>query len=130
MCHLKKAIYGLKQASHAWNQQFHGVLTELSFMWTFANAGIYVYHQHGRDGPLIIILYIDNITIMGTSLKAIKQLKADLAKRYELTDLGEILSYLGIHITYDHSRKCLYIDQSEYIKDVLDRFGMNREWHG
>jgi hypothetical protein len=30
VCCLKKAIYGLKQASPAWNQQFHGVLIELA----------------------------------------------------------------------------------------------------
>jgi hypothetical protein len=45
VCRLKKAIYGLKQASRAWNQQFHGVLNELGFMWTYTDAGIYVYHQ-------------------------------------------------------------------------------------
>ena len=31
VCLLAKAIYGLKQASHAWNVQFHGVLEELGF---------------------------------------------------------------------------------------------------
>ena len=34
------------------------------------------------------------------------------------------MSYLGIRITHDRSRRCLEIDQSGYIKDVLDRFGM------
>ena len=72
VCHLKKAIYGLKQASRAWNQQFHGVLTELGFTRTFADAGVYVYHQCKGDGPLFIILYVDDITMMGPSLEAIK----------------------------------------------------------
>jgi len=31
VCHLRKAIYGLKQASCAWNLQFHGVLVGLGF---------------------------------------------------------------------------------------------------
>ena len=31
VCRLHKAIYGLKQASCAWNVQFHGVLTVLGF---------------------------------------------------------------------------------------------------
>ena len=31
VCYLKKAIYGLKQASWAWNSQLHGVLTGLGF---------------------------------------------------------------------------------------------------
>ena len=87
VCHLKKAIYGLKQASRAWNQQFHGVLTELGFTQTFADAGVYRYHQHKGDGPLIVILYIDDITIMGPYLKDVKQLKLDLSKHYEITDV-------------------------------------------
>src|SRR5579863_5259083 len=124
VCRLKKAIYGLKQASRTWNQQFHGVLIELSFTRTYADAGIYVYHQQEGDSPLFVILYVDDITIMGASLEAVKQLKADLAKHYEITDLGEIASYLGIRITRDRSKKRLEIDQSGYIKDVLDRFGM------
>ena len=36
---------------------------------------------------------------MGTSLEAVKQLKDDLKKHYEMSDLGEIESYLEIHIT-------------------------------
>jgi hypothetical protein len=124
VCRLKKAIYGLKQASRAWNQQFHGVLTELGFTRTYSDAGVYVYHQRTGDGPLIVILYVDDITIMGRSLKAVKKLKSDLAERYEITDLGEISSYLGIKITRDRPTKRLDIDQSGYIKDLLDRFGM------
>jgi len=124
VCRLKKAIYGLKQASRAWNQQFHGVLTGLGFTRTYADAGVYVYHKRGEDGPLFVILYVDDITIMGTSLEAVKRLKADLAKRYEITDLGEINSYLGIRITRDRSKKRIEIDQTGYIKDILDRFGM------
>ena len=45
VCHLLKAIYGLKQASRTWNLQFHGVLTVLGFKQTFTDAGIYVLPQ-------------------------------------------------------------------------------------
>ena len=44
VCLLKKALYGLKQASHAWNLQFHGVLTELGFTCTHSDMGVYVFH--------------------------------------------------------------------------------------
>ena len=45
VCQLKKAIYGLKQASRAWNSNIHAALTELGFRQTVADAGIYVMHQ-------------------------------------------------------------------------------------
>src|SRR5205807_10495289 len=57
VCLLKKAIYGLKQASRAWNQQFHGVLSDLGFTRTHSDAGVYIYHRTDREGILIIILY-------------------------------------------------------------------------
>jgi hypothetical protein len=123
VCRLKKAIYGLKQASRTWNQQFHGVLSELGFTRTYADAGIYANHQRKGD-PIYVILYVDDITIMGTSLKAINTLKDDLKQRYEITDLGEIASYLGIRITRNRSGRIIEIDQSGYISDILDRFGM------
>jgi hypothetical protein len=124
VCRLRKAIYGLKQASCQWNLQFHGVLTGLSFKWTYADAGIYVCHQQEGDGPLFIILYVDDITILGASLQAVQRLKSDLSTCYEMSDLGEIESYLGIHITCNRSHKRLEIDQSGYLSDVLERFGM------
>ena len=124
VCQLKKAIYGLKQASRAWNQQFHGVLTELGFKWTYSDAGIYVHHQHKGGGLLIVVLYVDNTTIMGSSLEDVKQLKEKLFLHYEMTDLGEIQSYLGMHIYRDRSQRCIEVDQSGYIKSILDRFGM------
>ena len=41
-----------------------------------------------------------------------------------MSDLGEIESYLGIRILCNKSKKCLQIDQSGYVKDVLNCFGM------
>ena len=125
VCRLQKAIYGLKQASCTWNSQLHGVLTGLGFKQTIADAGIYVKSQQEGDLPLFVIVYIDDITILGASLEAVKLLKSDLSKRYEMSDLREITSYLGICITWDHSLRRLEIDQSGYLTDVLERFGMS-----
>jgi hypothetical protein len=124
VCHLKKAIYGLKQASYAWNSNVYAALTELGFMWMIADAGVYVMHQQEGDGPLYVILYVDDITILGASLEAVKELKANLAQHYEIFNLGKIELYLGICITRDRQNKHLTIDQSGYVKDVLERFGM------
>ncbi len=81
-------------------------------------------HQHKGDGLLIVVLYVDDITIMGSLLKDVKQLKEKLSLRYEMSDLGEIQSYLGMHITRDHSQKHIEVDQSGYIRSILDHFGM------
>jgi len=123
VCLLKKAIYGLKQASRAWNQQFHGVLLDLGFTRTRSDAG--VYHRQDDGGVLIIILYVDDITILGDNLKSVNDLKATLSNRYEMTDLGDIDSYLGVRIKRDRSTKRLEIDQSRYVLEIVARFGLS-----
>ena len=122
VCLLKKAIYGLKQASRAWNLQFNQVLLELGFKRTHSDAGI--YHRLDAGGTIIIILYVDDITILGDTIAQMTSLKATLSTRYEMTDLGEIDSYLGVKITRDRSIKRLDIDQSRYVLEVLSRFGL------
>jgi hypothetical protein len=125
VCLLKKAIYSLKQASRAWNLQFHGVLTGLGFMCMHSDAGVYVYHRQDDGGiTIFIILYVDDITMLGNSGPEIDRIKLFLSSRYDMTDLGEIESYLGVRITHDRSIKHLEIDQSRYISEILDRFGM------
>jgi len=41
---------------------------------------------------------VDDITIMGSSLEDVKQLKEKLSLCYEMSDLGEIQLYLGMQI--------------------------------
>ena len=60
---------------------------------------------------------------MGANMEKIKRLKSDLSVRYEMTDLGEIQSYLGMHIVCSLRR--IEIDQSGYVRDVLEHFGMS-----
>jgi hypothetical protein len=125
VCLLRKAIHGLKQASHAWNLQFHGVLTGLSFMCTHFNAGVYVYHHQDDGGiTIFIILYVNDIMMLGNLGPEINWIKLFLSSHYDMMDLGEIESYLGVHIMCDRSIKCLEIDQSRYISKILDQFGM------
>jgi hypothetical protein len=125
VCRLKKSIYGLKQAPRAWNSTFHEALTEQGLKRTYADAGIYVRPQHGGMGSLILILYVDDVTILGSSLEEVDALKAALSNRFEMTDMGEIESYLGIRIHRDRPNKRIEIDQSRYLRGVLARFGMS-----
>jgi hypothetical protein len=124
VCKLQKALYGLKQASHAWNLQFHGVLNELSFTQMYSDAGVYVYHLQEGGDSVIVILYVDDITILGNSIKKINALKKSLSNRYEMTDLGEIQSYLGVNITRDRANRTMDIDQKEYVQMIVERFSM------
>ncbi|CAI7883786.1 unnamed protein product, partial [Closterium sp. NIES-54] len=47
----------------------------------------------------------------------------ELKKRHTCTDLGELRSYLGLHITRDRARHTIILTQSHMGHQVLQRFG-------
>ncbi|CAI7925066.1 unnamed protein product [Closterium sp. NIES-54] len=49
--------------------------------------------------------------------------KSELQKRHTCTDLGELRSYLGLHITRDRARRTITLTQSHMVQQVLQRFG-------
>ncbi|PSR81443.1 hypothetical protein PHLCEN_2v6371 [Hermanssonia centrifuga] len=88
VCRLRKAIYGLKQASPTWYYKIDQSLTKLGFVCTKSDTGIYVYHQ--RQGEVIVILYVDNILNIGPELKELTCVKEMLSKEYQMQDFGTV----------------------------------------
>ena len=124
VCLLKKAIYGLKQASRQWNAKIHKSLLDLGFERTYSDAGVYVYRRQGGDFTTIVVLYVDDLLLFGDRPSHIKHVKDALKKQYKMTDLGPVQRFLGLRITRDRSTRTIDIDQTEYIQSVLERFGM------
>jgi hypothetical protein len=86
---------------------------------------VYIYHCQDDGGiTIFIILYVDDITMLGNLGPEINQIKLFLSSHYNMMDLGEIKSYLGVHIMCDRSIKHLEINQSRYISEILNQFGM------
>jgi hypothetical protein len=123
VCRLKKAIYGLKQASRTWNKKLHITLLEQGFKYTRSDAGVYVYsHDHAE---VILIVYVDDLLYMSPSLSEIKRMKKLLADKFQMRDLGPASTFLGMQITRDRSKKLLMIDQQAYTEGIITRFNMH-----
>ena len=48
---------------------------------------------------MLIIIYINNILIIGKDKAKIKALKKSLTKRFKIEDLGPIKYFIGVRIT-------------------------------
>ena len=60
---LRKSLYGLKQASLAWNKKADHSLKALGFKHLLSDAGIYMLKM---DQTIIVtILYVDDVIFMG-----------------------------------------------------------------
>ena len=63
VCKLRKALYGLKQAPRAWYSRIDGYLQNLGFSKSAANPNL--YFKVVKNHPLILVLYVDDLFIIG-----------------------------------------------------------------
>ena len=97
---LRKALYGLKQAPRAWYFKLHKCLISLGFAKRNYEQSLYL-KQAGMD-TLTVGVYVDDLIVTGSSTEAIKAFKVEMKKRFEMSDLGSLSSYLGLEVRQDN----------------------------
>ena len=73
MCSLNKSLYGLEQAPRAWYAKIDGLFLSLSFVQCKFDPNVYLKLIH--SSLMIIVLYVDDLLITGSSKKEIVSLK-------------------------------------------------------
>jgi hypothetical protein len=95
VCRLKKDMYGLKHAPHAWYEKIHGYLMSLGFSKSVDDPNLY-YNVVGDECP-ILVLYVDDLFLTG-SKSLIVECKHAFASGFEMKDLGMMHYFLGIEL--------------------------------
>lgn len=93
VCRLEKAIYGLKQSPRAWYVKLSSVLLINGLKMSIANPSLFV--KKGTFGTTIVLVYIDDIVIIGDDQDEILKLKTYLHNRFAIKDLGILKYFLG-----------------------------------
>ena len=122
VCKLQRSIYGLKQASRSWNLRFNKAIKEFGFVRSEEEPCVYK-KVSGRN-VAFIVLYVDDILIIGDSIPLLESVKAWLCKCFSMKDLGEAQFILGIKIYRDRANRLIGLSQDTYIDKVLQRFDM------
>ena len=103
LCKLQKAIYGLKQESRSWNIHFDEVVKEFGFIKNDKESC--VYKKFSGSAKAFLILYVDDILLIGNDMNFLSEIKESLKKSFSMKDLGEATYILGIKIYRDRSRR-------------------------
>ena len=100
VCKLRKSIYGLKQASRSWNIRFDKSVKSFRFI-QCPNEPC-VYKRSSENVTVFLILYVDDILIIGNDVGTLSSVKVWLSKQFDMKDLGEASHILGINLLRDH----------------------------
>jgi hypothetical protein len=95
ICRLNKSLYGLKQSPRAWYARMDNYLTRLGFSKSHADPNL--YYKVLDNTPMILLLYVDNLFIIGEESLIIK-CKKELASEFDMKDLGLMHYYLGLEV--------------------------------
>lgn len=122
VCVLKKAIYGLKQASRQWNKKLNDVLMESGFKRCKTDSCIYV--RRNQKSIVIVAVYVDDLLIFSNNDVWKNELKKNLMMNFSMKDLGKVSGCLGLRIVHNREAGTIKMDQSSYIEEILRRFKM------
>ncbi|GJU83576.1 retrotransposon protein, putative, ty1-copia subclass [Tanacetum coccineum] len=128
VCKLKRSIYGLKQASRQWNKRFDDEIKKFGFSQNADEPCVYL--KASGSNVTFLILYVDDILIMGNHIPMLQDIKSYLGRSFAMKDLGEAAYILGIKIYRDRSRRLIGLCQSAYIEKILKRFHMENSKRG
>ncbi|GJT95850.1 retrotransposon protein, putative, ty1-copia subclass [Tanacetum coccineum] len=128
VCKLKRSIYGLKQASRQWNKRFDDEIKKFGFNQNRDEPCVYV--KASGSYVTFLILYVDDILIMGNNIPMLQDVKSYLGRCFAMKDLGEAAYILGIKIYRDRSKRLIGLCQSAYIEKILKRFYMENSKRG
>lgn len=96
MCRLLKSLYGLKQSPRAWNERFTHFLPSLGFQTTHADTSLFV--KHVGKSIEVLLLYVDDIIIIGNSIATIGDVISTLTREFDIKDLGPLHYFPSIQV--------------------------------
>ena len=120
--HLHKAIYGIKQASRAWNLDLHMTLTRLGFSRSPYDPCVYVRDDDHVFCAMAVI--VDDLIIACSDENYTQLLYKDLSKCYKIKDKGGLRWCLNMLVERDRKNRTLSLSQESFAKRLLARFGM------
>ncbi|XP_069144617.1 uncharacterized mitochondrial protein AtMg00810-like [Solanum lycopersicum] len=71
---------------------------------------------------LVILVYVDDLLVTGSSLQHIQQVRKDLQHRFKMKDLGELKYFLGIE--FSRTNDGILMNQRKYALGLVSELGL------
>lgn len=77
-----------------------------------------MFSKHSKEGKsAILIVYVDDIILIGDGIGELERLKNYLANDFEIKELGMLKYFLGMEFASSKDGK--FVNQRKYVLDLL-----------
>ena len=112
VCKLKKILCGLKQTPRQWYKKFESIMEVQGYKKTSLAHCVFVQKIFNHYF-IILLLYVDDMLIVGNNTSKIDELKKELCKSFSMKDLGHAKQSLGMKITRLRDERKIYLSQKK-----------------
>lgn len=119
VCKLQKSLYGLKQASRQWFVKLSTALLSLGYIQSSSDHSLFI--KNVTSNITIILVYVDDIILAGTSKLEITSVKSFLNDQFKIKDLEDLQFFLGLEVS--KTSIGITLNQRKYALDILSDTG-------
>jgi reverse transcriptase-like protein/Pol polyprotein len=118
VCRLRKALYGLRRSPLLWQLKLTDTFKRMGFKEIPQEPCVMI-----KDG-VVVFFYVDDIVFAYPKKheEQAKLAKKELEKTFEITDLGDLKWFLGMHVVRDRASRSIWLSQAAYIDKIADKF--------
>jgi hypothetical protein len=113
---LRRAIYGSRQASRAWNERLQGELARRGFAQSNADPSLWIVN--GEGGAVLTLFYVDDGLVAARTPKEANALVDLMELIFAIRKLGEPVDFLGIEIRRDRGARTITITQKAKAEEL------------
>jgi hypothetical protein len=118
---LLKAIYGLIQAPVKFKQEVIDWFKGNGYL--AANDAQTIWIKRDKMGVIIHALYVDDFLHFTNNKALYQDFQKQFKRRFDVKT-GSVGVYLGNQISVDHAKLTVDLNQTEYVRELLERFNM------
>ncbi|KAL3680458.1 hypothetical protein R1sor_023414 [Riccia sorocarpa] len=103
-------------------EKFDSFLKEIGFVESSADDNVYI--KKTRESMLVVLLYVDDMLLIGDDKGEVNKLKGVMSSRFKMKDLGEVDMFQAIKVRRDRKQRSVTLSQSRYVQLLLEKFSM------
>ncbi|KXZ53494.1 hypothetical protein GPECTOR_7g944 [Gonium pectorale] len=123
-CHLRKSLYGLRQAPRAWYERLRRELESMGFKSSAADPALFMKEENGNH--VYLLVYVDDLLIAAKHLSTVRQIKSRLKSVFDVRHMEEARFFLGYEIERDRVRRVLKLSQKRYAATLVAKYGLDK----
>jgi hypothetical protein len=100
-------------------------MMKLSFSRSDVDQAVFYRRDESSNRLIIILVHINDYSIMATSTTLITQFKAKIKTHVHITDMGDLHWILSIKVKRIREEGKILLSQSSYIDSILQRYNLD-----